>query len=249
VGLVIVITAAATLCLSGVFFIFMLIAAYFANRAHHQALVQNGFNITPQNAPGVAKIATICHRRLQPGAVQLFVAKGKALNAYTFGLNDPKIIVLYEPMLKVMSPDELAFVIGHEMGHVALNHTWLNTLLGGMAGIPAPFGASIILYAAFKQWNRACEYSCDRAGLLASNNLNKSIVALVKLAAPNIRTQAEFEKAFALVDAQDDTFNNRIAELFQSHPMIIRRINQLKEYANSQEYKKLQAAMNKNLYA
>jgi len=32
------------------------------------------------------------------------------------------------------------FIIGHEMGH-----TWLNTIVGGIAGIPAPFDAAYFL--------------------------------------------------------------------------------------------------------
>jgi Zn-dependent protease with chaperone function len=52
------------------------------------------------------------------------------VNAYTFGLSESKNIVLYEPMLRIMNKGELAFVLGHEMGHVALGHTWLNTHCG-----------------------------------------------------------------------------------------------------------------------
>ena len=43
----------------------------------------------------------------------------------------------------------------------------LNWLVGGMAGIPSPFMASALLAMAFLWWNRACEFSADRAGLLA----------------------------------------------------------------------------------
>ncbi len=247
VGLVILISAAATIGLSIVFFIVMLLLTIHGNRSHHQALMEKAYPVRSDNAPSLARIVNICYRRLQPGSVQLYLVKSRTLNAYTFGLSDPKVIVLYEPMLQVMDADELAFVIGHEMGHVALGHTWLNTILGGMSGIPAPFGAAVILYAAFNWWNRACEFSCDRAGLLACGNLNKAVSALVRLAAPNIHTQTEFERALAMVDAQDDTFTNQIAELFQSHPMIIRRINQLKAYASKPECQRLQAAMDKNL--
>jgi Zn-dependent protease with chaperone function len=133
------------------------------------------------------------------------------------------------------------------MGHVALSHTWLNTLLGGMSGVPAPFGAAVILYTAFRSWNRNCEFSADRAGLLACGNLSKAISALVKLVAPNMRTQADFERALTMIDAQDDNVLNQFGELFQSHPMVIRRINQLREYAATSEYKNLQASMNRNL--
>lgn len=148
-----------------------------------------------------------------------------------------------------MNRDELAFVLGHEMGHAALGHIWLNTIVGGLAGSPAPYGIGYLMYFIFQWWSQACELSCDRAGLLACGSLNQAISALVRLAAPNIRTQSEFEKTLAMVDAQDDSFINGVAELFQSHPRIIKRINQLKQYATSAEYRRLQAAMDRNLSA
>lgn len=246
---ILAIATVATFCLTGLIILGMLAFAIYSNYAHHQSLMQQAYTVRPDNAPSLAKVATVSHRRLQPGPIELYLVKSKVMNAYTFGLGDPKVIVLYEPLIKVMDGTELAFIIGHEMGHVALGHTWLNTLLGGMSGVPTPFGAAIILYAAFRWWNRACEFSCDRAGLLACGSLTKAVTALVKLAAPEIRTQADFERAMTMIDAQDDTVVNQIAEIFQTHPMIIRRINQVKEYAASTEYKRLQAAMDKNLIA
>jgi Zn-dependent protease with chaperone function len=105
----------------------------------------------------------------------------------------------------------------------------------------------VILYTAFRSWNRNCEFSADRAGLLACGDLNKAISALVKLVAPNMRTQSDFERALTMIDAQDDNVLNQFGELFQSHPMVIRRINQLREYAATSDYKNLQASMNRNL--
>ena len=68
------------------------------------------------------------------------------------------------------------------LGHVALGHTWLNTLVGGIAGIPGSFLGGSDLDMAFLGWNRTCEYSADRAGLLACGSLEKAISALIKLA-------------------------------------------------------------------
>ena len=82
-----------------------------------------------------------------------------------------------------MDADELRFIIGHEMGHVALGHTWLNSLVGGMAGIPSSSTSSAILTLAFLSWNRTCELSADRAGLLACGSLDKAVSSLIKLVA------------------------------------------------------------------
>ncbi len=48
----------------------------------------------------------------------------KALNAYVIGFGSTKRIVLWDTTLKAMTPDQILFVVGHEMGHYVLNHMW-----------------------------------------------------------------------------------------------------------------------------
>jgi len=45
-----------------------------------------------------------------------------AVNAYVTGFGDTKRIVLWDTIIAKLEPDELVFVMGHEMGHYALNH-------------------------------------------------------------------------------------------------------------------------------
>ncbi len=244
---VIALTSTVTFCVSGIFILAMFILSAMLIRSHHQALMRDALPIDHMRSPDLAEIVEECGKKLQPGEMDTFLVKANQLNAYTFGITSPKALVIYAPMLKVMTDGELKFVIGHEMGHVALGHTWLNTILGGMAGIPAPFGAAVLLYTAFRWWNRRCEFSADRAGLLACGELNLALSALVKLVAPEVRSQRDFQRALAMIDVQDDRASNRLAEAFQSHPMLIRRINELRAYAQTREYQVLQAGVNKKL--
>jgi Zn-dependent protease with chaperone function len=48
----------------------------------------------------------------------------KMLNAYVIGFGATKRIVLWDTIIKEMSPDQILFVMGHEMGHYVLNHIW-----------------------------------------------------------------------------------------------------------------------------
>ena len=197
--------------------------------------MRSAFPVSHKKSPQLAGIVQTCVDRLRPGKVEVYVVHSQEVNAYTFGLTDPKVVVVYSSLLDLMDEDELRFAIGHELGHVALGHTWLNTLLGGMAGIPTSFDAAILISFAFRWWNRACEYSADRAGLLACGNLNKAISALVKVSAGDFATQAEFKRALAMIDAEDDSIGNILAETFSTHPMTIKRINQLKEWGRNNQ--------------
>lgn len=49
-------------------------------------------------------------------------AKGKALNAYVSGLGASKRLVVWDTTIQKMTPDEIAFVFGHEAGHYVLYH-------------------------------------------------------------------------------------------------------------------------------
>jgi len=48
----------------------------------------------------------------------------KTINAYVAGLFHTKRIVLWDTIIRRMNERELLFVMGHEMGHYALWHTW-----------------------------------------------------------------------------------------------------------------------------
>jgi Zn-dependent protease with chaperone function len=249
VFLVVALTAAATVCTSVIFIGLIIGLSYYSARGHHQSLLGNARLITPSSEPELALVAGEAAVRLQVEPVQLFVVRSSKLNAYTFGLSAPKVVVLHSTLLKVMDRQEVQFIIGHEMGHVRLGHTWLNSLVGGMAGIPSSGGASLLLQMAFMSWNRACEFSADRAGLLACGSPAKAVTALIKLVAASqgAISPAALERALVRIDAEDDSFGNVIGELGSTHPLLIRRINQLKSYAASQQYLTLQRQFNQNL--
>ena len=67
----------------------------------------------------------------------------KTLNAYVAGLFNTRRIVLWDTILKRMTPTELLFVMGHEMGHYVLGHVW-SGLLGAIALLMAS------LYTAYR---------------------------------------------------------------------------------------------------
>lgn len=243
---VIAFTAAATFCGSLVFVAAMLAFSYFASASRHQDLLRRGQAVDPEHLPGLAAVAAEAAARLRPGPVQTFVAPGRILNAYTFGLSTPKVVVLYSGLLDVMDAGEVKFIVGHELGHVRLGHTWLNSVVGGLAGIPSPFGAAVILYFAFRWWNRACEYSADRAGLLACGSLDKALSALVKLETGGRYTRADREKALLPLKGEDALVED-FGDLFSTHPGAKRRVEQLLQYARTPDYRQMQGLIDGNL--
>lgn len=245
VAAVIALTATATVCTSLIFIILFVVMSYNFSASNHQALIRSAQRVTPQTMPRLDPLIRQGVDRLQPGLVEVFIAPSKALNAYTFGLSSPKVVVLYSSLFQVMDGDELLFIFGHELGHVALGHTWLNSLAGGMAGIPSSWGASLLLTGAFLWWNRTCEFSADRAGLLACGRLDKAVTALIKLAVPEASSRHDLEEAYRQLDAQDDSVWGNLSEALGTHPMLIKRIQALRQYAGSSQYQRLQAQVSR----
>ena len=233
---VLVISALFTYGITLLIAIFMIFMAYASTKGMHEQLVKQAHHVDNRSAPELTRLAIDAARKLDVHGVELFLVRNQQRNAYTFGLGKPQAVVLYSSLLEIMDADELKFVVGHELGHVALGHTWLNTLLGGMAGVPTNAVLSAIMTLAFRSWNRACEYSADRAGLIACGDVNKAILTLVELAVGDVRSQQQFQQALALLDRQDDRFGAGMTEALQSHPMIMKRINELQRYASSREF-------------
>jgi STE24 endopeptidase len=65
----------------------------------------------------------------------------KTVNAYVTGFGGSKRIVLWDTTLAKLAPPETLYVMGHEMGHYVLGHTWQLILLGTVLAL---FGAWVI---------------------------------------------------------------------------------------------------------
>lgn len=218
-----------------------LILTYFVNRARHAHLIASAKKVSAVSTPALSNLAQECVSILRPGPIELFVAPGSQLNAYAFGISGPNVVVLYSALFNHLDADEIRFVIGHEIGHICLGHTWINSLIGGMAGVPSTFLASAVFNAAFRWWNRACEYSADRAGLVACNNPSKAYSALIKLelVSRGFPLQTDLHEAFLAIQKNDQTFINELKEKMATHPRIYKRIIALSRFAGSKSFENL----------
>jgi Zn-dependent protease with chaperone function len=74
-------------------------------------------------------------------------AKTNAVNAYVAGLGPSKRIVIWDTSIKKTKPEELLFIVGHEMGHYVLGH-----VMKGFAYFFALLFAALFLGYRLLQW-------------------------------------------------------------------------------------------------
>jgi STE24 endopeptidase len=77
-------------------------------------------------------------------------AKTNAINAYVAGLGPSKRIVIWDTSIKKTKPEELLFIVGHEMGHYVLGH-----VLKGFAYFFALLFVALFLAYRLLQWTIA----------------------------------------------------------------------------------------------
>ena len=119
----------------------------------------------------------------------LYLYRSDELQGFTTGVDNP-IIALSSAAVDTFSEAELAFVIGREIGHIKSQHILYyeigtvlpllsDILAGATLGLSSVF--SVGLQIALLHWRRMSEYTADRAGLLACQDVTAATSALAKI--------------------------------------------------------------------
>src|SRR6185436_4087983 len=151
---------------------------------------------------------------------------GGLLNAFATKLLSRRFIIIFSDLLEASDVDdgsgrvnELDFVIGHELGHLAAGHLATRLFL-----LPAR-----ILPLLGPAYSRACEYTCDACGHAITGNLDVSSRALAILAAgPSAARRVNLD-AFVGQRATAGNFWMAVYELNSSHPYLSKRVAALRE--------------------
>ncbi|WP_441246133.1 M48 family metallopeptidase [Kitasatospora sp. McL0602] len=184
---------------------------------------------------------------------ELYVTQDPAVNAMCVGMDNP-VIVLTTGLVELLDEEELRAVVGHEVGHAMSGHAVYRTMLliltniaGRIAWLPLGNLAISAVITALKEWFRKAELSCDRAGLLAGQDVQASMRGLMKLAGGHnlaeMNVDAFLEQAEEYDKAGDlrDGVLKLLQVLPQTHPFAVVRVAELKKWAESEEYRSILA--------
>jgi Zn-dependent protease with chaperone function len=111
---------------------------------------------TPLRDPVLkARILSLAERAGIPSRRVFEVDKSKQtnkVNAYVSGFGASQRIVLWDTTLERMKPDEILFVMGHEMGHYRLGHIWKSVAISGVAGFAFCFALFLVVTRATRRF-------------------------------------------------------------------------------------------------
>jgi len=139
----------------------------------------NGLRVSEMQFPEIHRIVIECSRKLGITPPDVFLYREVNLfNAFAMRIARKRYVIL-EPELVdsiLLKGDyrQLAYILGHEIGHHAAGHTaWWQGFLRLGAWIPA----------VWLWYSRRCELTCDRIGLYCAGSLQSSLTAVSNMIA------------------------------------------------------------------
>lgn len=220
---------------------------------HVVQLCGSNFHVTKESCPELYKMVHESAETLDIDRLpDIYTQWSYGINAYTTGYKDNTILVLQSGSVDLMPDPELTFVIGHEMGHIKSGHVLYHmmvqffaqiissTVLAGKFIIPIQLGLNY--------WYRMSEFTADRAGLLACQDLEAALRAIMKMAGlpkryfnisdPKVFAKQAKEFMTKYGDTTDKIIRN-ISILDDTHPWTVMRAYELIKWVENGEYDKI----------
>ncbi|HET9394032.1 MAG TPA: RDD family protein [Candidatus Rubrimentiphilum sp.] len=136
------------------------------------ALLGSCVMITKHHFPELFAVVERCSSLLQLPMPMVFVRDDIHVPVVAVGFGDPYSLIVSSHWLDHFKEDELTFMIGRELGHIAAGHTRLTSILSVNGRENA------IISLIFGAWLRRTEFTADRVGLLCCGSTEAAYRAI-----------------------------------------------------------------------
>lgn len=230
--------------LSPVVAVTRLIMGHMSEPAVTGQLLGNAVKAGSKQFPRLYGIAEECAHTLHVPVPDIYIRQNPTYNAMTFGVHKP-FVLLYSALVDGFSDDELRYILGHEMGHIKSQHvlylTTFHLLTTQAARLVSRYGLGMLVFRAarlaLESWSRSAELSADRAGLICSQDVETAAKALIKLVLGSQRLAQEVDVDEFLRQTDGGAPYNTVSELGETHPLVARRIRELRDFDQSDQYR------------
>jgi len=212
-----------------------LILALIMVSVHNSHLRNTSRPVDETTEPGLYRKLREASRMLGIEVPDTFISPDPSVNAYTRGAFSP-VLVLNQGLLDVMDREEVAFVIGHELGHIKLDHFTIKTLLDdSIVRVPWLLYIPILVFKLLflrGRFSRSMEYSADRAGLAVCGDVDKAVSTMIKLGTGRSVSPGMVKDAIN-GSFQIDGERNVLGQLLSTHPDLDDRVRELVKFSRS----------------
>lgn len=218
-----------------------LIAHYEASggaRSLHDVILGTHLRLTPVIAPRLhALLAEVRDAVGFSEPVDLFVSGDTTINASAWPSpgGRPHAVALTSGAVERMSDDELRYVFGHELGHLAYGHGRLQLVHQVLTDDDGDSTMPPLLTRRLESFSRLAELSVDRVGFLACGaRLDVAVSVFFKLTTGLGPEHLRFDIA-AFLDQLDELQNMPRSELLArfSHPITPVRVRALQLFSEA----------------
>jgi Zn-dependent protease with chaperone function len=162
-------------------------------------LLQSATKLTEEGQPELHRAACLCAERLGILLPTIYLVSEQAPPSFAFGTNEDALVVLRRSLAETLRPEELRFLLGHELGRVQNGHTVYMTAIHYLDVAASQYLRWIVkpAVAALRSWARRAEVTADRAGLICSGDVDASVAALGRLEPKDLEARVAAMKLFS----------------------------------------------------
>lgn len=238
----------------GISGLFKKVNEYGIDRLLRLQCVGSDIRVSSTNFPELYQAFEAACQILEVPLPELYLIRGNGhIQTFTYGVENSIVMINLEGM-EELTPNEWVYLFGHEIAHIKSQHMLyyqsaivlptlkhvLSTTTLGLGGL-ATSGVELALF----NWLMMAKFTADRAGLLACQNLDVAISALIKVAGLpsrylNETVIAEFKQQALEFEANSDNKLDQVAKTlsFMEHtyPWSVIRASELLKWVESGEY-------------
>ncbi len=193
-------------------------------------LLGGGLRIHAGQFEHVHAVVEDCARMMRMPTPHVFIRDDPFVPVVGIGIGDPYAIVISAQYVEHFQPDELRFLIGRELGHIASGHTRYTSLLSSNGR------ENGVIAVAFGAWLRRIDYTADRIGLLCCGSLDAAIRAIAVSAFGSVGRRVDLGAFASQLKELHAEPSLRMAEWTASTPYATNRIAALHRFARDPLY-------------